>query len=69
MIVNPAGAIIANMSDYDQDDCRRQEPGFVSDEKLFCDEKGRSDVKKEQGLNAVVMLFVSVPKRVGADSE
>jgi len=35
MIVNPAGSIIANMRDYDQDDRRGQEPGFVSDEKLL----------------------------------
>lgn len=61
MIMNAAGAVIPYMRDHDQNNGRCQEPGFVSDEKLFGDQKRRSDVKHEQGLKTMVVFFVSMP--------
>lgn len=63
MIVYTTGAVIPYVCDHDQRNSRDQQPGFISDkEELFRDEEYASDVKQNQRLKAVVVLFITVPK-------
>lgn len=69
MIVYSASTIISDVCKDDEQNRRNEQHGFVLNEKLLCDQKRRSDIEKKQGLKAVVVLFVSVPKRIGPDAQ
>lgn len=69
MVVYPTGAIVPDMSHYDKDNGRCQQPGLVADEKLFGHQKSRPNVKQDQGLKAVVMFSVAMPEGVCSNSD
>ena len=55
------------MRDENQHHCRNQQPNLVLQEELFGDQKGTTDIKKEQRLKAVVVPTETVPERIRAN--
>ena len=69
MVVHPAKPEIQQVSRYDQGNGRNQQPGLVMDKKLFYDQENKPCSKKRNGKPAVMMLFITMIKRIGANQE
>jgi len=67
MIVYSTSPIIPDMRDENQHHCWNQQPNLVLQEELFGDQKGTTDIKKEQRLKAVVVPTETVPERIRAN--
>lgn len=69
MIMHPAGFIVNKMSRNDQGHGRNKQPGLIVNKKLFQYQKNKTAKEKKEGQQAVMMFFITMIKRIGANTK